>query len=166
MTSKELEEKKHYIKKSYIDAKKIVSRGNMFMLAIGLLLGASFGALVSSLANDVIMSAITKAIGMKNLDAWVVWPGIHATKETGGIFIGKFLGALIQFIIVGLMIVFTIKNSILYAKAKKNPIKEEINEEPAPTTEELILNELKKLNENLLKTKNSENKKDLKSDLK
>ncbi|AKJ52341.1 large conductance mechanosensitive channel protein MscL [Metamycoplasma hominis] len=172
MTSKELEEKKHYIKKSYIDAKKIVSRGNMFMLAIGLLLGASFGALVSSLANDVIMSAITKAIGMKNLDAWVVWPGIHATKETGGIFIGKFLGALIQFVIVstfifiGLMIVFTIKNSILYAKAKKNPIEEEINEEPAPTTEELILNELKKLNENLLKTKNSENKKDLKNDLK
>jgi len=64
------------------------------------------------------------------------------------------------------MIVFTIKNSILYAKAKKNPIEEEINEEPAPTTEELILNELKKLNENLLKTKNSENKKDLKNDLK
>ncbi|WP_316751710.1 hypothetical protein [Sneathia sanguinegens] len=45
------------------------------------------------------------------------------------------MGALIQFVIVstfifiGLMIVFTIKNSILYAKAKKSPIEEEIKEE-------------------------------------
>lgn len=60
MTKNELENKKHCIKNAYKDAKKTVLKGNMFMLAIGLLLGAAFGAVVSSLANDVIMLQLLK----------------------------------------------------------------------------------------------------------
>ncbi|WP_412031753.1 large conductance mechanosensitive channel protein MscL [Metamycoplasma buccale] len=143
MTKKELEQKSHYVKNSYKDAKKAVMRGNMFMLAIGLLLGAAFGAVVSSLANDVIMAAIAKLFKYDGVEK----------MQAGGIYYGKFLAALIQFIIVSLviffalLIVFTIKNIIEYNKAKKQPIEEEVA--PAPTNEELILAELKKLNENI-----------------
>ncbi|WP_369085737.1 MscL family protein [Metamycoplasma spumans] len=163
MTRKELEEKKHFVKKSYSDAKKVVLRGNMFMLAIGLLLGASFGALVSSLANDIIMSAITRAIRL-NVNDWILWPLVNNGKVEGGIYIGRFLSALLQFVIVssfifvGLLITFTIKNSIDYHKAKKQPIEEEKVEEVKPTTEELILEELRKMNLEMLKSKNTTTK--------
>ncbi|AZZ65623.1 MscL family protein [Metamycoplasma phocicerebrale] len=145
MTKKELEQKKHYVKKTFKDAKNVVLRGNMFMLAIGLLLGASFGAVVSSLANDVIMAAIASVFSVSDLSSWKVGP----------ILIGKFLAALLQFIIVatfiflGLIIVFGIKNLADYNKAKKLPIEPE--KEPVPTTEELILAELQKLNSELTK---------------
>ncbi|TPR54667.1 large conductance mechanosensitive channel protein MscL [Metamycoplasma neophronis] len=155
MTKNELEEKRHYLKKSYNDAKKVVVRGNMFMLAIGLLLGASFGALVSSLANDIIMSAITRAIKL-NVSDWVLWPLKEGDKVTGGIYIGKFLAALLQFVIVstfifiGLLTFYLIKNAIDYKKAQKQPIEEEAPAPaPAPTTDELILAELRKMNERM-----------------
>ncbi|AZG68406.1 large conductance mechanosensitive channel protein MscL [Mycoplasma struthionis] len=155
MTQKELDKKRKYVRNAFDEAKKVVARGNMFMLAIGLLLGASFGALVSSLANDVIMSAITRAMNLK-VDDFVVWPKFDASgKVVGGIYIGKFLAALIQFsivsafIFVGLFTVYLIRNASLYFKAKSEPIEEEKVEQPTLTTEELILAELKKLNENL-----------------
>lgn len=143
MTQKELDNKKQVMKNAYKSAKSAVIKGNMFMLAIGILLGAAFGAVVSSLANDVIMPAIAKAfIGTSDLSKW----------EIKGIYIGKFLAALINFIIISLcifitlLIVFTIKNAIEYKKALKQPI---VKEEIKPTNEELILDELKKINANL-----------------
>ncbi|MBN4089301.1 MscL family protein [Mycoplasma enhydrae] len=145
MTKKELEEKKHYCKKSFKDAKAVIVRGNMFMLAIGLLLGAAFGAVVNSLANDVIMAAIANVFKVDNLAEWKVGP----------VLIGKFLAALLSFVIVatfifiGLFLVFFIRNLIQYKKAKKQPIEPEA--EPAPTTEEMILEELKKINSELSK---------------
>ena len=145
MTEKELEKKKHIVRRSYDEAKKVVVKGNMFMLAIGLLIGASFGAVVTSLANDVIMAAIAKAFYVQGVENIVV----------NGIYIGKFLGALIQFIIVALFIflalllVYLIKNTIEYVKARKQKIEPEPI--PEPTIEELTLAELKKLNENFKK---------------
>ncbi|TPE57539.1 MscL family protein [[Mycoplasma] falconis] len=156
MTRTELEQKRHVVKNAYVDAKKAVLRGNMIMLAIGLLIGTSFGALVSSLANDIIMSAITRAMGENvSFNTWVVWPGALDANGVpqSGIFIGKFLGALLQFVIVagfiffGLLIAYTIKNSIDYRKAKKQPIEEPKPEVVLPTNEELMLAELRKLNE-------------------
>lgn len=131
-------------KKSCKDAWTVVKRGNMFMLAIGLLLGTAFNAVVSSLANDVIMAAIAKAFNAKSVEELTVGP----------VLIGKFLAALISFLIVAtiifilLVVVFLVKNAIEARKLKKNP---PVVEEPKPTTEELILAEIKKLNERLEK---------------
>ncbi|ADN68928.1 MscL family protein [Mycoplasmopsis fermentans] len=131
-------------KKSCKDAWIVVKRGNMFMLAIGLLLGTAFNAVVSSLANDVIMAAIAKAFNVDEVK----------DLKAGPILIGKFLAALISFLIVAtvifilLVVVFLVKNAIETRKFKKNP---PVAEEPKPTTEELILAEIKKLNERLEK---------------
>ncbi|BAP39489.1 MscL family protein [Metamycoplasma canadense] len=143
MTKKELVEKKKYFKKSFSEAKSVLKRGNIFMLAIGLLLGASFGAVVSSLANDVIMASISKMFGKAS---------VEELKIGGTILIGKFLAALIQFAIVSafvfisLFLFYLIKHWIEYQKAKKMPIEEEIVEEIKPTIDEQILDQLKKLN--------------------
>ncbi|BAQ54584.1 MscL family protein [Mycoplasmopsis arginini] len=152
MTKKELEEKRKYFKKSFKDANSVLKRGNIFMLAIGLLLGASFGAVVSSLAKDIIMAAITSLFDVQEVKQ----------IKVGNILLGEFLAALIQFIIVSafifitLFVFYLIKNSIEYHKAKKLPIEEEKEEKVVLTTEELILEELKKINKELSKN-NQEN---------
>ena len=124
MTEKELEKKKHIVRRSYDEAKKVVVKGNMFMLAIGLLIGASFGAVVTSLANDVIMAAIAKAFHVQVI-------------------------IVALFIFLALLLVYLIKNTIEYVKARKQKIEPEPI--PEPTIEELTLAELKKLNENFKK---------------
>lgn len=152
MTKKELEEKRKYFKKSFKDANSVLKRGNIFMLAIGLLLGASFGAVVSSLAKDIIMVAITSLFDVQEVKQ----------IKVGNILLGEFLAALIQFIIVSafifitLFVFYLIKNSIEYHKDKKLPIEEEKEEKVVLTTEELILEELKKINKELSKN-NQEN---------
>ncbi|MGX9340457.1 large conductance mechanosensitive channel protein MscL [Mycoplasma sp. 4044] len=129
-------------KKSYNDAKKVVLRGNMFMLAIGMVLGTVFGAVVSSLATDIIMGAINHAVKSKLPDATKGLTNVY------GMNIQNFVGALITFIVVtfviflALLLVFLIKNWRDSKKPAPAPVA------PVPTTEELILAELKKMNAN------------------
>ena len=59
---------------------------------------------------------------------------------------GQFVWRFTLCIFITLLIVFTIKNAIEYKKALKQPI---VKEEIKPTNEELILDELKKINANL-----------------
>lgn len=114
------------------------------MLAIGLLLGASFNSVISSLANDVIMAAIAKIWNASSVEALSI----------NGILIGKFIGALISFLIVSLIIFlslfgfFIIKNLIWKWKTKRHP-ELLIEKEKEPTIEEKILLELQKINQNL-----------------
>lgn len=133
-------------KKAIKSAKSHIQRGNMFMLAIGLLLGTVFGAVVSSLANDIIMSYIsTNLLKYNNLDDYVV----------SGMKVGKFLGVLLNFIIVTVFIfVVLVIYYLIYNFRKAKLEKAKATEAPAPkvpTTEELILAELKELNQNLKK---------------
>ncbi|MBU4689919.1 large conductance mechanosensitive channel protein MscL [Mycoplasma zalophidermidis] len=129
-------------KKASKDAWAVVKKSNMFMLAIGLLIGTSFNGVVKSLANDVILPPIAKLTGAETLEKWKI----------GEILIGKFLAALFAFIIVTLviylllMIVFLIKAVVDFKKILK--IKDQPQPIPEPTTEQLILAELKKMNEN------------------
>ncbi|MGX9395380.1 MscL family protein [Mycoplasma sp. 1573] len=128
-------------KKSYNDAKKVVLKGNMFMLAIGMVLGTVFGAVVTSLATDIIMGAINYSVLSK-------LPKDMSLENLYGMNIQKFIGALIAFIVVtfiiffALLLVFLIKNWRDSKKPAPTPVA------PVPTTEELILAELKKMNAN------------------
>ncbi|WP_029512775.1 large conductance mechanosensitive channel protein MscL [Mycoplasmopsis iners] len=136
-------------KKAGKDAWAVVKRGNMFMLAIGLLLGTAFNAVVSSLANDVIMAAIASYFKVKDV----------SELKAGPVLIGKFLAALISFLIIAVLIfvtlyvIFLIIGAHRARKERKNP-KPVVVEEVKPTNEELILAELKKMNELLSKKQN------------
>ncbi|MCS4536912.1 MscL family protein [Mycoplasma sp. CSL7475-4] len=126
------------------DAWSLVKKSNMLMLAIGLLIGTSFNTVVKSLANDVILPPIASLFGFSEIQKWTIGENI---------LIGKFLAALLAFIIVTIVIylvmmtVFIIKAVVDFRKLLK--LKEK--PKPDPTTEELILAELKKLNENFEK---------------
>ncbi|WP_051521861.1 MscL family protein [Mycoplasma leonicaptivi] len=138
---------KKIIKSSLKEALTFFKKGNMLILAIGFIAGAVFSGVVSSLANDVIMSAIAHNILGENgkLDG-LVWHGIKY---------GKFLGALLNFVIVTFLLFVLLFNyylikKIIKIRREKYKKEEEIKTPEKPlTTDELILQELQKINQNM-----------------
>lgn len=125
--------------------KEFASRGNVVDMAVGVIIGAAFKAIVDSLVNDVVMPFIGIFVDTSSF-ADVV---IHA----GGadILIGNFIAAVINFLMVALIIFCMVKfinrlHGLMEKKAKEEAAAE--TEAPAaPTTEELltaILEELRK----------------------
>jgi large conductance mechanosensitive channel len=85
--------------------KKFAFKGNVVDLAIGVIIGAAFGAIVTSLVKDVIMPLIGLLTpGDKGYEGWE-W--VVGEKK---IHYGKFLGAVVNFLIVALVLyVFIVK---------------------------------------------------------
>ena len=94
-------------------------KGNVIDLAIAVIIGAAFGAIVTSLVNDVITPLLLSPI-LKSLNAEDI-----ATLSWNGVKYGKFLSAVITFILVALVLFKIIKGI-----NKMKPKKEEVS--PAP----------------------------------
>ncbi|MBR6786157.1 MAG: large conductance mechanosensitive channel protein MscL [Clostridia bacterium] len=122
--------------------KKFIMRGNVIDLAVGVIVGGAFQAIVKSLVDDIVMpviSLITKGIDFSSkfvaLDG-----GEYATladaQAAGAAVItyGNFISAIINFLIMALVVFCLVKaiNSVA-DKAKK---KEEVEEAEEPTTKE------------------------------
>jgi large conductance mechanosensitive channel len=88
--------------------KTFIARGNVVDLAVGVIMGGAFGAIVTSLVNDVIMPPIGAVIKNVNFsDLFVVLNGQHYdsladAKKAGAPLIayGNFINAVISFIII------------------------------------------------------------------
>lgn len=97
--------------------KKFVSRGNVVDMAVGIIIGAAFGGVVSSLVNDIIMPPIGWALqGVNFKDLFYVLNGQHfksmdEAKAAGApaIFYGNFINTFIDFLIVALVIFLLIR---------------------------------------------------------
>ena len=76
------------------DFRKFVMRGNVLDLAVAVVIGVAFNAVVTSLVNDVIMQVIAAIFGKANFDK-LTW-----TLNGGVIYYGRFLTALVNFLIV------------------------------------------------------------------
>ena len=139
-------------KKGFIsEFKEFVMRGNVMDMAIGVVIGTSFGKITTSLVNDVIMPALGGIIGEIDLSQlnFTMVPAVTdaagiVTKEAVVIGLGTFLVTVIDFLIIAFVIFAMIK---AFAKAKEiaeakllKAKEEEIVEEEAkaPTTEELL----------------------------
>ena len=113
------------------DLKNFLLRGNVVDLAVAVIIGAAFGAIVTSLVNDIITPLILnpalKAAGVDKI-AELSWNGVAY---------GSFLSAVINFIVIGTVLFFIVKAA---EKAQNLGKKEEAVEEeaPAPTQEELL----------------------------
>jgi large conductance mechanosensitive channel len=121
--------------------KEFAMRGNVLDMAIGIVIGAAFGAIVSSFVADVIMPPIGLLLGDIDFSNLFVIlkegkvPGPHeslaAAKEAGAVTInyGLFLNTIISFLIVAFAIFLVVKNV--------NRMKREQQAPPAaPTTKE------------------------------
>ena len=109
--------------------KTFAMRGNVVDLAVGVVIGAAFGKIVSSLVDQVIMPPIGLLIGGVDFSAWKITLQEAAVDAAGAaipaveIGIGAFLNTIIQFAIVAFAIFMVVK--VMNRMAKKA-------EEPAP----------------------------------
>ena len=99
------------------DFKEFAMRGNVLDLAIGVIIGAAFGAVVSSLVSDAIMPPIGLVTGgMDFKDLFVAlnhqaYPNLDTAKKAGApvIAYGNFINTVINFLIVGFAIFLLVK---------------------------------------------------------
>ena len=140
------------MKKFVEEFKAFISRGNVLDMAIGVIVGGAFGAITSSLVNNVITPLLAVLFKSPNPDALNITLRA-ATEDSEAIVLGlgTFLGTIVNFIVIALVL-FSVIKAINKARelAKKKEEEEAAAaepEEPKPTTEDLlgsILEELKK----------------------
>lgn len=85
------------------DFKDFINRGNLVDLALAVVLGGAFGAVVSSFVGDILMPALINPLLAETGTNWreaVVGPGIA---------LGKFLGTVIDFLVIALVLFFVVK---------------------------------------------------------
>jgi large conductance mechanosensitive channel len=83
--------------------KEFALRGNVIELAVAVVLGIAFGAVIASLVNDVLMNLIAAVIGQPDFSRLTV------TINDSVIRYGAFLNAVINFLLVALALFFVIK---------------------------------------------------------
>ena len=115
--------------------KAFILRGNVVDLAVGVIIGGAFGSIVNSLVADIItpilLQPALEAAGAADIAAW----------KPGGLLVGKFIAAVISFIVIAFVLFLIIK---LMNSAKR---KEEAKfTAPAPTPEDIkLLTEIRDL---------------------
>ena len=119
------------------ELKDFLLRGNVVDLAVGVIIATAFGAIINSFVNDIItpllLNPALEAANVQNI-AELAWNGVTY---------GKFLSAVINFVVIGTVLFFMIK---AIEKAQKLRKKEEVAEEaPAGPTELEVLQEIKAL---------------------
>ena len=128
-------------------------KGNMMDLAIGIVIGAAFGAIISSLVKDILMPPIGMLAGKIDFkDMMMVlkegtpvgpYATVDAAQKAGAVTLnyGLFLNTLINFVIVAMALFFVVKSI--------NRLKRKQLEEPAvapkPSNEEILLGEIRDL---------------------
>jgi large conductance mechanosensitive channel len=124
------------------DFKTFITRGNVIDMAVGIIIGIAFGAVINSLVKDVIMPPIGLALG--NVDfanLFVVlkegltpgpYASLAAAQAAGAVTInyGTFINTVVNLLILAAVVFFLIVRPVARMQARKKA------EEPAPTTKE------------------------------
>lgn len=133
--------KKHI--KLITEFKEFISRGSVIDLAVGVIMGTSFTAIVNSLVKDIIMP--TAGILMGGVDfttlRLVVKPATAQTEEVA-ILYGNFIQSIVNFLIVAFVVFMIIKAINLLHRRQKEE-KEQAPKEPAPEIQ--LLTEIRDL---------------------
>lgn len=112
--------------------KQFIARGNVIDLAVGVIIGAAFTAIVQSLVTNLINPLIGLFVGKIDLSNLVFQVGDAKFKY------GSFLNSVINFLIIAFVV-------FLIVKAVNKVIKKEEKEEPAAPTEADYLKEIRDL---------------------
>ncbi len=97
--------------------KEFITRGNVMDMAVGIIIGGAFTAIVTSLVEDIIMPIISLVSGGIAIDEWGI-----ALAGGGIIGIGKFVQAIITFLLIALVLFCIIKAmNKLRAKKEEEP---------------------------------------------
>lgn len=128
--------------------KAFISRGNVIDMAVGIIVGAAFTAIVTSLVQDIIMPPIGLMLGgldFSNLFLSLngeIYPNLKAATDAGApVFAyGSFINAVVKFLIVSFVIFMLVRQ---VNKLKQEAAAEEAT--AAPTPEQVLLTEIRDL---------------------
>ena len=119
------------------ELKNFLLRGNVVDLAVAVIIGAAFGAIVTSLVNDIITPLILNpALSAAGVDK-------IAELSWNGVAYGNFLSAVINFLVIGTVLFFIVKAAEKAQSLGKK--QEEVVEEESAPTELEVLQEIKAL---------------------
>ncbi len=114
--------------------KDFIMRGNVVDLAVAVIIGAAFTTVVNSLANDILLQIVAAIIGEPNFDT--ISLGINGTE----IYYGKFITALVNFLIVAGVVFVVIKALNSLTQMRK---KDEEDAAEAELTELVLLTQIR-----------------------
>ena len=142
------------MKKFFSEFKEFAMRGNVVDMAVGVIIGAAFGKIVSSLVNDIIMPLIGVVTGGMNFTDYklvvqkAVMDGQEIIKPEVTMNWGAWVQTVVDFLIVAFCIFVMIKfinNLRKKAERQKEAEAEPAPAAPEPTKEEQLLTEIREL---------------------
>lgn len=121
--------------------KEFAMKGSVIDLAVGVVIGATFGKIIASLVNDIIMppiSLVTGGINFKDLKIILTQAADGSPAATWNY--GSFIQAIIEFVLIAFAIFMLVKiiNKLRKKEQEKLP-------EPKPTKQERLLEEIRDL---------------------
>lgn len=134
--------------------KEFAMKGNMLDMAVGIVIGAAFGAIISSLVDDVIMPPIGLLLGGVDFSNMFVilkdgaiaapYASLAAAKEAGAVTwnIGLFINAIIKFMIIAFALFLVVKAVNTLRTLQEE---EKAKEPAAPPKQEVLLEEIRDL---------------------
>ena len=132
------------MKKFFAEFKEFAMRGNVMDMAVGVIIGTAFGKITTSLVNDVFMPLIGLLVGGVDLGQLNIVLKPEVLDEAGKVVteavtlgIGNLLAVILDFIIVAFAMFLLVKAMNKLASLKKKE-EEAPEEDPKPTSEELL----------------------------
>jgi large conductance mechanosensitive channel len=125
--------------------KEFAMRGNVVDMAVGIIIGAAFGKIITSFVTDVLMPPLGMIVGgtdFSSLKIMLSEPVISAGKvvaEGASLNYGRFIQVTVDFVIIAFAIFMMIKMMNKFTK------KSEVPAAPEPSKEELLLTEIRDL---------------------
>jgi large conductance mechanosensitive channel len=129
--------------------KEFAMRGNMLDMAVGIIMGAAFGGLVTSMVNDMVMPIVGAITGGYDFSSFFInlsgpqdqFPSLEAAKAAGAATVnyGFFINLIINFVIVAFVMFMLIKGMNKMRKAAPAAAP------PAPPRSETLLEEIRDL---------------------
>lgn len=132
------------MKKFMHEFKEFAIKGNMMDMAVGIIIGGAFTALVTSIINNLIMPLIGILIGVDFLTWEITLPRLYGSADPGTLAIGTFINSVISFIVIAL-IVFLFVRTMNRIRSRNEDATAESPEPqpPEPTAEEKLLTEIR-----------------------
>ena len=126
--------------------KAFISRGNVIDMAVGVIIGSAFTAIVNSLVKDVVMTAISVLTGGVDFTDWkyVITEGTEEVAECA-ILYGQFIQNIINFLLIAVVVFAMVKliNSLKRKKEEEKPATPPAP--PAPPEDVVLLREIRDL---------------------
>ena len=122
--------------------KEFAMRGNVIDLAVGVVIGAAFGKIVSSLVGDVVMPALAPILGSVNFSDLALQIATNAQGKPVLLRYGSFLQTIFEFLIIALSIFVALKG----VNQLKRPAPPPVDAPPPPPPKtEVLLQEIRDL---------------------